>query len=63
MTIDPCKLDQAHHSPEARSQDEGTPTDLNREAANMLELLARQSDRTTPLSISSKAAQAVLKQF
>ena len=63
MTIDPRKLEQSRHFPQASAPDEGAPADLNREAANMLELLARQSDCSTPLSISSKAAQAVLKQF
>jgi hypothetical protein len=47
----------------ARGLDEESPADLSREAANMLELLSRQSTCVTPLSISSKAAQAVLKQF
>lgn len=45
-----------------REQEE-TPPDLSKEAANMLELLARQSEAATLLSISSKAAQAVIKQF
>ena len=37
--------------------------DLHREAANMLELQSRQSTSAASLSISSKAAQAVLRQF
>ena len=46
-----------------RGQDEVAPADLNQEAANMLELMSRQSTRVTALSISSKQAQAVLRQF
>jgi hypothetical protein len=37
--------------------------DLHREAANMLALQSRQTSSMTSLSISSKAAQAVLRQF
>ena len=47
----------------ARVQVEGCAADLNREAANMLELQSRQSMGVTPLSISSQAAQTVMKQF
>jgi hypothetical protein len=39
------------------------PVDLVREGANMLELQARQSRCMTPLSISSKATQNLLRQF
>jgi len=44
-------------------RDDGAATALSREAANLLELLSRHSMSDTPLSISSKAAQAVLRQF
>jgi hypothetical protein len=37
--------------------------DLLQEGANMLELRMRQSRCLTPLSISSRAAQAILNQF
>jgi len=37
--------------------------ELRQEAVNMLELTCSQSGRKTPLSISSKGTQAVLKQF
>jgi hypothetical protein len=37
--------------------------DINREAANLQELLSRLTGSVTPLSISSKAAQVVLRQF
>jgi hypothetical protein len=39
------------------------PVDLIKEGANMLELQMRQSRCVTPLSISSKATQAMLRQF
>ena len=39
------------------------PVDLVQEGANMLELQLRQSRCVTPLSISSKATQALLRQF
>jgi len=39
------------------------PVDLVQEGANMLELQMRQSRCVTPLSISSKATQALLRQF
>jgi len=42
---------------------EQSQEDLNREAANMQELLSRQPALATPLSICSKQAQAVLRQF
>jgi len=41
----------------------GILPDLNREGANMLELLTRQSTSITTLSIFSKSAQTVLRQF
>jgi hypothetical protein len=47
----------------ARSLGGGLPIDLVREGANMLELQMRQSRCITPLSISSKATQALLRQF
>lgn len=37
--------------------------DLRQEAANMLRLASAQEGLQTPLSISSKGAQAVMKQF
>jgi hypothetical protein len=37
--------------------------DLCQEAANMLELLSRQSPSFDLLSVTSKAAQAVIRQF
>jgi len=40
-----------------------TPVDLVQEGANMLALQMRQSHCVTPLSLSSKATQAVLRQF
>lgn len=40
-----------------------TVADLHREAANMLELQSRQSNSGTALSLPSKAAQTVLRQF
>ena len=39
------------------------PVDLLQEGANMLELQMRQSRCLTPLSCSSKATQAILRQF
>jgi hypothetical protein len=42
---------------------EEVSVDLRCEGANMLELQARQSVWVTPLGISSKAAQVVLRQF
>lgn len=62
MTSDPCQWKNKESEP-AGCQEQAPPADLNREAANLLELLSRQSASATPLSISSKAAQAVLKQF
>jgi hypothetical protein len=47
----------------ARSHQEEIPVDLLREGANMLELKLRQSRCLTPLSLSSKATQALLRQF
>ncbi|HEY5512848.1 MAG TPA: hypothetical protein VIK40_04315 [Geomonas sp.] len=46
-----------------RHQNQDLPVDLVREGANMLELQMRQSMCVTPLSMSSKAAQVVLRQF
>ncbi|HBG07909.1 MAG: hypothetical protein A2075_19060 [Geobacteraceae bacterium GWC2_58_44] len=65
MTREPSKVEtsQKLRGGNARHQREESPADLNREAANMLELQSRQSSCATPLSISSKAAQAVLRQF
>lgn len=47
----------------ARSLIGEMPVDLLREGANMLELQLRQSRCVTSLSISSKATQALLRQF
>lgn len=48
----------------ASEEEELGPLDPNQEAANMLELLSRQSADSPPLlNISSKSAQAVLRQF
>lgn len=47
-----------HHSLVTHATD-----DLRQEAVNMLELTCSQFGRKTPLCISSKGAQAVLKQF
>ena len=47
----------------ARRLTEEMPVDLAQEGVNMLELQMRQSRCLTPLSISSKATQALLRQF
>ncbi|HBA88079.1 MAG TPA: hypothetical protein DCZ75_08870 [Geobacter sp.] len=53
----------AASGPVAPGEDGEDAPDLKQEAANMLALASMQSGLETPLSISSKGAQVVLKQF
>jgi hypothetical protein len=53
----------ANRAPAGLEEPAPEPRDLSQEAANMLELLSRQSASLDLLSITSKAAQAVIRQF